>query len=162
MRKAALEELRTRRIDVCSDEIRSLEADFKIWMFAKDLIQRLGEGGMSSEESCEEEDKVVFRVKLMLWRRRMEKVLRLIDRQWRLDPTIYTQRGFKGADRMRIPEGTLEEDWRWKTRRIHQDGLPEVLYDPDWLQNITGQRAVISLNVSRDEFQYFELLTTTQ
>jgi hypothetical protein len=158
MRKTALHELRTRQIEIESNEIRTLEQDLRIWTMAKNVITRLGEGGMSSEESCEEDDKVVYRVKIMVWRRRMEELLRLVDRQRRIDPTIYTPRGSKGVERIRIPEGTLEEDWQWRTRRIHQEDLPEVLYDPDWLQVILGQRAAITIRVSREEFDYFNVL----
>lgn len=84
---------------------------------------------------------------------------RLIDRQRTFDPTLYTAKGSKGVVKERIPEGTLEQNWEWKSRRIHIDGLPEVLYDPEWLQNIRGRQAFISLQVSREEFEFFSIIS---
>jgi hypothetical protein len=150
---------RLSEIHIRGDEIRTLEEDLRVWTLARNIITRLEAGGMSSEDSCEEAGEVVYRVKIVVWRRRLEAILRLIDRQRKLDPTLYTTRGSKGARRVRVPEGTLEEDWQWKSRRIHQEGLPEVLYDPDWLQNVLGERAVFSLEVSREEFEYFDIDT---
>jgi hypothetical protein len=160
LRENALTEART-TINIHSNEIRTLEEDLQIWIMAKNIITRLGAAGMSSEDSSLEDGTTYFRVKIVIWRRRMEAILRLIDRQRLLDPTIYTPRGSKGVKRDRIPEGTLESDWQWKSRRLHTDGLPEVLYDPDWLQNILHDRAVVSLNVSREEFDYFEIESLT-
>jgi hypothetical protein len=157
MREKALREARTTTVHIHDDEIRALEEDLRIWILAKNVIARLGAGGMSSEDSCEENGKVVYRVKIMIWRRRMEALLRLIDRQRFVDSTIYTQRGSKPGIRERIPDNMLESDWQWKSRRVHSDSLPEALYDPAWLQNICGDRAFLSLQVSREEFQYFDV-----
>src|ERR1700742_2246146 len=110
---------------------------------------------MSSEDSSEEDGQITYRMKIVVWHRRMEAILRLIDRQRKLDPTIYTPRGAKAVKRIRIPEGTPEADWQWKSRRIHQEGLPEVLYDPAWLQNVVGKHGFLALQVSREEFEYF-------
>jgi hypothetical protein len=159
MRERALHRLKTSHIQIESDAIRTLNDDLRVWNMARNIILRLGTGGMSSEDSCEEDGEVVYRVKIMVWRRRMEQLLRLIDRQRIDDSSMYTPRGSKGVKRLRIPEGTLESDWQWKTRRIHQEGLPEILYDPDWLQNIMGDRALLSFTVSREEFQFFDILS---
>jgi hypothetical protein len=156
MRQIALEKLR-REIHIESDEIRTLAQDLRIWQLARDVILRLGANGMSSEDSSEENGEVVYRVKIVIWRRRMEALLRLIDRQRTLDVSMYTSRGSKGVKRVRIPEDILESDWHWKSRRIHQIGLPEVLYDPEWLQNVVHDRAVVSFTVSREEFEYFDI-----
>lgn len=161
MRKRAIQNAQV-SIDIESDESRTLQEDLRIWEMAGAIINRLGPEGMSSEDSESEEDgKVVFRVKIVIWRRRMEAILRLIDRQRYFDNTIYTQKGAKPGKRLRIPEGVLEADWQWKSRRVHPDGLPEALYDPSWLQNIQGSHAVLSFQVSHEEFEYFEIEACT-
>jgi hypothetical protein len=158
MRTNALNALRNAQVIIESDRVRTLEEDLQVWTFAQSLIERLGAGGMSSEDSDVEDGQPIYRVKIVVWRRRMEALLQLIDRQRSLDPSLYTARGSQGVKRIRIPEGTLEENWEWKSRRMHLDGLPEVLYDPEWLQVIRKEHAVVSLCVSREEFEYFKVI----
>ena len=155
MREIALQRTRT-TVHIESDQICTLEEDLHIWKMICNIIIKLGAAGMSSEDTSFEDRETVYRVKVMIWRWRMEKILQLVDRQRVEDPTLYMQRGSKGVKRVRIAQGTLESNWQWKSRWIHPENLPEVLYDPDWLQNILGNRAVVSFQVSREDFKFFD------
>ncbi|KAH7917377.1 hypothetical protein BV22DRAFT_979951, partial [Leucogyrophana mollusca] len=65
-------------------------ADAMVWEWLKDIVERLGEDGMSSEESSvEDEVDVVLRTKIMPWRRDISRELAIIDKQRLLDNDIY-------------------------------------------------------------------------
>jgi hypothetical protein len=57
--------------------------DVAAWKWMEQLLQYLGEDGMSSDESDVEGelDTTVFRVKTMLWRCNIDRELDIIDKQ---------------------------------------------------------------------------------
>ncbi|KAF9491427.1 hypothetical protein BDN71DRAFT_1510420 [Pleurotus eryngii] len=102
-----------------------------MWQWASEVVETLGVGGMSSEESdTDSEDKAecTLKVKKMAWRRNIDKMLQEID-DCRIGAKattgVFGKQGSKPMKRTRLAELV--------SRRQATAGLPEVLYDQEWL-----------------------------
>ncbi|KAF8906074.1 hypothetical protein CPB84DRAFT_1844719 [Gymnopilus junonius] len=114
------------------------EADCFIWEWLLDLVETLGEDGMSSDES-EIDDRtatVIYRVKNMPWRRTISEEMDLIDKQ-RATAHIFSKKGSKPMPRMR---GGGE------SRRDEVEELPKGIYNKDWLKKLPLS--------SKDDFKF--------
>ena len=58
---------------------KNAETEVKIWQWLLSLLQWYGAEGMSSDETSVEGLEVVYRVKILLWRRNIDKYLDLVD-----------------------------------------------------------------------------------
>ena len=74
-------------------------SEIKIWEWLNKVLDFFGVDGMSSEESEEENNRTVFWVKIMYWRRDMVKYLDLIDAQRQQVPGLFSNAGSKGVDK---------------------------------------------------------------
>ena len=78
------------------------EDDLEAWKWLQDIVSRLGEHGMSSEESCiENEVEEVLRAKRMTWRRPIERELELVDLQRLMDIDVFLPQGSQPMKRLR-------------------------------------------------------------
>ena len=77
--------------------------DLIIWEWIHKVLLKLGEGGMSSDES--EVDKNtemnVYHVKTLPWRRNLDVVMGMIDKQRLKDKDLYSPQGAKPGLRLR-------------------------------------------------------------
>jgi hypothetical protein len=126
------------------------EEDAPAWQWLQRLVRTLGEGGMSSEESDVENDiETVLRVKNMTWRRAIERELDIIDHQRIVDDDIFAPQGSKPMKRIRSAGNPT-------TSRTEVDGLPEALYNKEWLAGLT-QRQVERLSISDERFRWMRV-----
>lgn len=104
---------------------------------------------MSSDETETDENtfETVYRVKVMFWRRDVSKYFKMIDAQ-RKDPNCFSSKGSKGVRR-------LEKLTR--TRRMPLKGLPRVLYNDDWFNEIDSERRSLHMRVSKEAFEWLEI-----
>lgn len=111
---------------------------------------------MSSDKSdCEESvaGQKVFRVKIMVWRRRMEELLNQIDDLRHSDAGLFTQRGSTGIKRLRPDYGNPE--WP-RSERGPGQYLPYSLYDSDWFSQVAPEVRQTTLHVSAKEFAWLQ------
>jgi hypothetical protein len=128
------------------------EADLPIWEWLSRILNSLGPDGMSSEESCTEGDiETIYRVKILAWRRDIEKELTIIDRQRVLDSDIFSPRGSKPVKRLR-GTGTHASE------RDPVVGLPRPFYDDEWYQSKSADYRELTLNVSKEQFKWITVL----
>lgn len=133
-------------------------ADLEFWKWALTVIERLGAEGMSSDESCGEETATherIYRVKIMVWRRRMEDVLKIIDECRHGSNGIFSLRGSTGLKRIRPP---TDEPQTWpRSKRPAGEHLPFVFYDEHWFNEVDVGVRVSTLHVTQEEFRWAQL-----
>ncbi|KAG6370128.1 hypothetical protein JVT61DRAFT_12428 [Boletus reticuloceps] len=103
--------------------------DASVWKFLFDLVSALGSDGMSSDESGDKDMETVFHTHVMPWRRDLKKDLNIIDVQRLQEKNIFSTKGAKVTRRIR--SGT-------PLARGPIVGLPQSLYDPEWLAGNLG------------------------
>lgn len=131
--------------------------DLELWKWALEVIERLAADGMSSDESGGEESGVsqqdqLYQVKIMVWRRRMEDVLKLIDDCRHSENGIFSLRGYTGLKRKRPPTNA---PGNWPvSHRPAMEQLPVVFYDEDWFKAVDINVRMTTLNVSAEQFRW--------
>ena len=114
------------------------------------VLRYLKADGMSSEDTDKEGGTVVYRVKLMPWRRQgVVDVMKILDNHKDAQSLAWTPRGQKSAKRIR---NNLAE--HLSTRR-HVSSLPRALYDAEWLSKPSNS---VTVNVSKEDFQWMQVL----
>jgi hypothetical protein len=131
-----------------------MDKDVALWEWLKDVIERLGMDGMSSDESDTETnvhgiEVPVYRVKILAWRRSMEEELAVID-QSRKYATMNWVRGSRPGERRRHHDNA-------ESGRPAVKGLPESLYDAEWLNRRSKEYREETLLVSKEEFRWLKL-----
>ncbi|PPQ81889.1 hypothetical protein CVT26_014320 [Gymnopilus dilepis] len=103
--------------------------DLPIWEWLLELVQTLGEGGVSSDESGVDErtGEAIYRVNRLPWRREMSKEMDYVDTQ-RKDGHLFSKKGSKPVPRHRNGAGV--------SRRHDLEGLLKTLYDKDWYKKL--------------------------
>lgn len=126
----------------------------RIWEWLFEVIERLGVDGMSSDESDIDEStaRPVFRVKVMTWRRDIEAYLKIVDEQ-RNDPEIFKPQGSLGEVRHRSAYNN-------RSSRRPVSGLPRAFYDDTWFESMSEERRFLTVNVSEEEFEWLEGIST--
>jgi hypothetical protein len=121
------------------------KGDTVTWKWLKGLLEHLQGEGMSSDESDVDGYQVVYRVKTRPWRHPdIEMCMESIDEQ-RIGVLSFSRKGSKPVKRIR--DDTLI------STRPHVDGLPEALYDPQWMKQPANE---ICLQVSKEPFQWLK------
>jgi hypothetical protein len=125
--------------------------DLEVWEFLHDVLQTLGEDGMSSDESDIDTrtGTEVYYNKKMPWRRDVAREMKIIDGERSKDRQIKSRRGAKEV--VRIKNGAKGD-----TRRSAPKGRPKSFYDKDWLraQSKKNHRA---LEISGDHFDWLNI-----
>lgn len=121
--------------------------DLKIWTWLRTLLVYLGTDGMSSEDSSIEGLEKVYRVKILLWRRDIDKYLDLIDNERGIADQKFAEAGSKPIRRIRHVENQV-------SNRKPAIGLPKGLYNDDWLGDVESDYLELTLNVSGDQFEW--------
>ena len=125
--------------------IQTSQDDSHIWEWLERLLLKLTPNGMSSEDTEVGIDKK-YRVKILVWRRSMEEYLDLIDQQ-RLIESGFSAAGSTLIRRLRYGKTT-------ESNRAAPTGLPETLYDPEWLKSTDEGYREVTLSVSREKFEW--------
>jgi len=130
---------------------QNAETEVKIWQWLLSLLQWYGAEGMSSDETSVEGLEVVYRVKILLWRRNIDKYLDLVDFE-RKQPVqaLFSRSGAKPMKRTRA-EGNATSD------RKPIPGLPSELYDAVWLQELDEHYRQVTLCVSQEQFDWMNI-----
>lgn len=123
---------------------RNGEADLWVWKWLKALLIHLEEDGMSSDESeTDQYGNTFFSVKQVAWRVSLQNPLKLIDETRQRLKSATPTRGAQCIPRVR---GNRPEI----SNRPPPEGLPEALFDPQWLKSFTGD--VCDLTISDEIF----------
>ena len=138
-----------RTIDIKLEECAT---DAPIWQWLCDVIEKLGEDGMSSDESDTDERTglPIYRVTNMKWRRKMVYELNMVDKLRLVDRDLYSGRGAKPIPRLRDERNS-------DSRRASPKGIPKKLYSAEWLQDQTP-REYRELMIPDEDFQWLQLL----
>jgi hypothetical protein len=134
----------------CMVELKEGADDLDLWEWIQKVLEYLGPDGMSSEESAIEGIEKVYRVKIVEWRRNLDKEMDIIDRQRLLDSDIFSPRGSLPVARIRTGE-------RPHSSRTPVSGLPRTFYDKKWLEEQSERYRRLTLCVSREQFQWFKI-----
>ncbi len=126
--------------------------DLPVWRWLKVLVMKLGEDGMSSDESNTNQQTglPIYQMKNMKWQRKMTYQLDLIDKQRVFDKDIYASRGIK-------PVVQIRDERNGDSRRVAAVERPKKLYCATWLQKQTPQKCR-KLMVSDEEFQWLSII----
>lgn len=134
--------------------------DLEFWQWALKVIQRLGAEGMSSDESVDElntprgQDRL-YRVRIMVWRKRVEEFLKAIDECRQAENGIFSLRGSMGLKRTRPPN---DEPAAWpRSSRPPVECLPFVFYDERWFNEVDANVRMATLHVTAEEFRWAQI-----
>ena len=138
-----------RIIDIKVEEQANDEA---VWRWLHTVVEKLGEDGMSSDESDTDARTglPIYRVKNMKWRRKMAHELEMVDKLRLQDRHIYSQKGAK-------PTARFRDDRNSESQRVAPKGLPKRMYSSAWLEGLTPQTRR-KLMVSDEDFAWLNLL----
>ena len=125
--------------------IRTSQDDCHIWEWLECLLLHLTPNGMSSEETEISIDKI-FRIKILVWCCSMDDYLELINQQ-HLNGSGFLVVGSTPIRHLRYGRTT-------QSNQPTPTGLPEILYDPDWLELTDEGYREVTLSVLRDKFEW--------
>lgn len=119
----------------------------RYWQWLQNVLEMLGEDGMSSDDS-EDEDAIenVYRPRTLAWRRDMEEELKLIDGEHSRLARTQSRRGAKPIPRRRGVGNVSKRD--------PVCGLPAVLYNERWLAKKTDLYVERTLQLSQERFKW--------
>ena len=124
------------------------ENDANIWRWLVDVLEWLGENGMSSDESgVEIEIETIYHMKMMPWRRNIVTELQIIDDQRLVDTDIFTPRGSKPVKRRRGIRNI-------QSFRKAVANLPRAFYNEEWLER---QPPKFHAGISDEKFKWYSI-----
>lgn len=107
---------------------------------------------MSSDESGTEEGvETVYCIKIMTWRREIEKELGIIDRKQMVDRDIFAPQGAKPVKRICGTGNPV-------SHRGPISKLPHALYNQDWLESQVDDYLKVTLCTSEEQFRWLNIL----
>ena len=126
------------------------DGDIRSWEWVREVIDRLGYDGMSSEDSDrkqETSDIKTYRVRSMPWRRDLTKIIKLLELERRIDRSVFRPQGSLPVLRTRNPQALASS-------RPEVRGLPLAFYDEKWYALLTGEQKE-DLEVSEENFRWY-------
>jgi len=93
--------------------------------------------------------RTIYRVKILVWRRNVDKYVQMIDDLRKSSEGIFSASGAKPINRVRST-GHPQSD------RQPPADLPVALFDPDWLEEVDKDYRQITLSVSEEDFHWME------
>ena len=132
-------------------KVEEQASDEAVWRWLSTVVEKLGEDGMSSDESDTDTRTglPIYRVKNMKWRHKMAYELDMVDKLRLQDRDIYSQKGAK-------PTARFRDDRNRESQRIAPKDLPKRMYSSLWLQGLTPQ-ARRKVMVSDKDFAWLSL-----
>ena len=76
------------------------DGDLHIWKWLLELLQWYQSDGMSSEDTDTDNAGTIYRVKILVWRRNVDKYVQMIDNERRLSADIFPASGAKPIARL--------------------------------------------------------------
>ena len=125
------------------------DGDLHVWEWLLELLRRFGSDGMSSDDTDTGDIRTIYRVKILVWRRNVDKYVQMIDDLRKSSEGIFSASGAKPINHVRST-GHPQSD-----RRPPAD-LPVALFDPDWLEEVDKDYRQITLSVSEEDFHWME------
>jgi hypothetical protein len=125
------------------------DGDLHVWKWLLELLKRYGSDGMSSDDTDTGDIGTIYRVKILVWRRNVDKYVQMIDNERKMSADLFAASGAKPVTRVRSPENPESE-------RQPPTELPAALFDPDWLEVVNEDYRRITLTVSEEEFHWIE------
>ncbi|KAL5511028.1 hypothetical protein ACEPAG_3747 [Sanghuangporus baumii] len=124
------------------------ERNISIWKFLYNVLMTYGPDGMSSDESDDANTrKKTYHVKVLAWRRDIDKYMDFIDDCYQ---EVASKQRFPGRiDRRR--------DHKFASNRGAKTGLPRSFYNEMWLNGPTPQQAMIMKAVSEETFKWLPI-----
>lgn len=134
--------------------------DLKFWKWALKIIQRYGAGGMSSDESDSGAQQlngpnVVYRVKILAWRKRIDDLLDTINGTRHAGTAIFSLQGSTGIKRSRPSSDQSSGSWP-ESRRPPKRYLPYCFYDEDWFNEVAPEVRQATLHCTAEEFIWIQ------
>jgi hypothetical protein len=139
---------RRRLVTAYNQSISSSGHDANVWTFIHETLNLLTADGMSSEESEPEQHTIhrhIMYRKKMPWRRDMDTLLDVVDAHRIQGGSGFHRSGCEPA--MRLPSNDQ------RTTRAPRPGLPRVLYNPEWLDQL-GHEYIRVILKPNDTIQY--------
>ena len=131
------------------------DGDIRSWEWVKEVIDRLGYDGMSSEDSDREQetsDIKTYRVRRMPWRRDLTKIIGLLELERRIDKSVFQPQGLLPVPRTRDSQAPASS-------RAEVRGLPLAFYDEKWYASLTEEQKE-DLEVSEENFRWHAFSVT--
>ncbi|EIN10108.1 hypothetical protein PUNSTDRAFT_44262 [Punctularia strigosozonata HHB-11173 SS5] len=129
-----------RRERVCQIMVQEAQTsiDQKFWATAQEVLELLGEEGMSSDETNDEAGIITYRAHAQEWRRDLDRMMQKIDVA---RDGAFTRRGVRPSPRIRTGRDIALGAHGGTLRSIRKPphSLPRELYDADWLATRTQQ-----------------------
>ena len=125
------------------------DGDLHVWEWLLELLRRFGSDGMSSDDTDTGNIETIYQVKILVWRRNVDKYVQMIDDLRKSSEGIFSASGAKAINHVRST-GHPQSD-----RRPPAD-LPVALFDPDWLEEVDKDYRQITLSVSEEDFHWME------
>jgi hypothetical protein len=129
---------------------REDDLELPVWRWIKGLLEILGSDGMSSDETSVDNVETIYRVKVLAWRRKVEEFFEVVDRERVLDAALYPAQGAKPVRRVRHPDNPV-------TERPPVYGLPQSVYDQDWIEHQSENYLELTLHVSKEQFDWMNV-----
>ncbi|KAL5537306.1 hypothetical protein ACEPAF_1129 [Sanghuangporus sanghuang] len=144
------------RIKTCKTKLMVLpepDRDVSPWNFLYNVLMAYGVEGMSSDESEDSSvgaRRTIYHVKVLAWRKDIDKYLDFIDAH---HIYIVSKRGTPGrTDRRR--------DHTFASDRGAKPELPRSFYDEMWLDGPAPKQAMIKMTVSKKNFEWLRIFDT--
>jgi len=134
-------------------EVKAQQTDneVEIWRWLLALLNLYGAKGMSLDETDVEGMETVYRVKILVWRRNIDKYLNCIDNERKLPhQALFSRSGSKPTKRIRSEDGPV-------SMRDAVPGLPTELYNAKWLEDTDERYRRLTLCVSREQFKWMNI-----
>ena len=80
------------------------DGDLRVWKWLLELLQRYGSDGMSSDDTDTGDIGTIYRVKILVWRRNVDKYIQMIDNERKMSADIFSASGAKSVTRVRSPK----------------------------------------------------------
>jgi hypothetical protein len=125
------------------------DGDLGVWKWLLELLQRYGSDGMSSDDTDTGDIGTIYRVKILVWRRNVDKYVQMIDDERKTSADIFSASGAKSVARVRSSNNG-------KSERQPPTELPPALFDPDWLGEVDDDYRKLILTVSEEDFPWIE------
>jgi hypothetical protein len=125
------------------------DGDLGVWKWLLELLQQYGSDGMSSDDTDTGDIGTIYRVKILVWRRNVDKYVQMIDNERKMSADIFSASGAKSIARVRSPDNR-------KSERQPPTELPAALFDPDWLEEVDEDYRKLILTVSEEDFPWID------
>ena len=128
-------------------EVKAADKDLHVWEWLLELLRCFGSDGMSLDDTDTSNIRTIYRVKILVWRRNVDKYVQMIDDLRKSSEGIFSASGAKPINRVRST-GHPQLDSQPPA------DLPVALFDPDWLEEVDKDYCQITLSISGEDFHW--------